>query len=142
MNRCYSTYLNPFISDQFIHFNNLLNFLTLGDKKQFKMNLQRNKIPCMTLTIILYDCYHGNQQQFLSSLGHKFYVNWTSFLNWVLVQCNHWQHNVTQGVCLAHEYKMWHLKKQPINMLVIKAFICFSFRYINSWRFCSKSPDS
>lgn len=70
MNRCHSTYLNPFISDQFIHFNNLLNFLTLGDKKQFKMNLQRNKIPCMSLTIILYDCYHGNQQQFLS-LGHK-----------------------------------------------------------------------
>lgn len=27
-------------------------------------------------------------------------------------------------------------------MHVIKAFICFSFRYINSWRFCLKSPDS
>lgn len=110
MNRCHSTYLNPCSSDQFIHFNNLLNFVTLGDKKQFKMNIKRNKIPCMSLTIILYDYYHGNQQQFLSSLGHKFHINWTSLLNWPLVQCNHWQHNVIQGVCLVHEYKMWHLK--------------------------------
>ena len=120
MNRCHSTYLNPLISDQFIHFNNLLNFVTLGDKKQFKMNLQRNKIPCMSLTIILHDCYHGNQQQFLSSLGHKFHINWTSFLNWPLVQCNHWQHNVIQGVCLAHEYKMWHLKNSLYTCMLLK----------------------